>query len=197
MALSDVIKKREATNEGKEKKQLSVKGLMDDVRIVIAVIVIACIALIALIVYNNTQIEGKLTRIDTLKSEIRDNQYKIANLKALQARSGEYLAQKEELDAMISDKTLDQVDIMIELEKEVEEHNCNLMEVTVDEASNNGYVNQVSVNLKVTGSFEDIMRFCQYETGMTEIRRIDNIKMTGAGNSEQKTADIILVLFSK
>lgn len=197
MALSDVMKKREATNEGKEKKQFDIKNIMDDVRIVIAVIVIACIALILLIVYNNAQIGEKLTEIDTLKAEIRDNQYKIAGLKALQARSGEYLQQKEALDKMISDKELNELDIMIELEKEVEEHNCNLTEITFDTVGNNGYVNQLPVTLKITGSFEDIMRFCQYETGMTEIRRIDTIRMDGSGTDDIKSAEILLVLFSK
>ena len=88
MALSDVIKKREVTNEAKEKKQFSAAKIFDDVRIVIAIIAVACIALIALIVYNNGKIEETRTRIDTVKAQIVENQNKIANLKALQARSG-------------------------------------------------------------------------------------------------------------
>lgn len=197
MALSDVIKKREATADETAKKSSKggIGNLLDDVRIVIAVIVLACIALIALIVYNNGQIQQKMTDIDTVKSEIRDNQAKIANLKALQARSSEYLAQKEAYDEMISDEELDQLEIMIDLEEDVEAHNCNLIEVTFDDIVNTGLVNQVSVNLKITGSFSDIMSFCRDIVNSTQIKRIDTIRMTG--NNEQKTAEIVLVLFSR
>lgn len=197
MALSDVIKKREATADETAKKSSKggISNLLDDVRIVIAVIVLACIALIALIVYNNGQIQQKMTDIDTVKSEIRDNQAKIANLKALQARSSEYLAQKEAYDEMISDEELNQLEIMIDLEEDVEAHNCNLIEITFDDIVNTGLVNQVSVNLKITGSFSDIMSFCRDIVNSTQIKRIDTIRMTG--NNEQKTAEIVLVQFSR
>lgn len=195
MALSDVIKKREATSEESEKKKSGLSNILDDVRIVIAVIVLASIALIALIVYNNGQIQEKVTRIDTIKSEIRDNQTKIANLKALQARSGEYLAQKEAYDEMISDEELDTLEIMINLETDVEAHNCNLIEIAFDDITNTGLVNQVAVHLKITGSFTDIMRFCRDTVSSTTIKRIDTIRMNG--NGDQKSAEIVLVLFSK
>ena len=196
MALSDVMKKREVTNEAKEKKQFSAAKIFDDVRIVIAIIAIACIALIALIVYNNGKIEETRTRIDTVKAQIVENQNKIANLKALQAKSGEYTAQKEAYDEMISDEGFDQLEMMIALENDVEAHNCNLSEITFGEESNNGYVNQMPVNVRISGDFRDIMRFCRDITGDTQIKRIDTIRMTG-GTSAEKTAEIVIVFFSK
>ena len=196
MALSDVMKKREVTTEAKEKKQASLGKIFDDVRIVIAVIVLACIALIALIVYNNGKIEETRAKIDTVKAQIVDNQNKIANLKALQAKSGEYVAQKEAYDEMISDEGFDQLEMMIALENDVEAHNCNLSEITFGEESNNGYVNQMSVNIRISGDFKDIMRFCRDITGDIKIKRIDTIRMTG-GTSETKNADITIVFFSK
>lgn len=195
MALSDVIKKREVTNETSEKKGGSLKNILDDVRIVIAIIVVACIALIALIVYNNGEIKQKISRIDSVKTDIRENQSKIANLKALQARSGEYLAQKEAYDEMISDEGLDQLEIMIALENDVEAHGCNLNSIAFDDIVNTGLVNQVAVNITMSGSFRDIMSFCRDTVDSTAIKRIDAISMSG--KDDQKTAEIQLVLFSK
>lgn len=196
MALSDVMKKREVTNEAKEKKQFSAAKIFDDVRIVIAIIAIACIALVALIVYNNGKIEETRTRIDTVKAQIVENQNKIANLKALQARSGEYIAQKEAYDKMISDEELDNLEIMIAMEQDVEAHNCNLTDIAFSEISNNGFVNEMTVNIRITGSFRDIMSFCRDTISGTTIKRIDTIRMTG-GTNQTKTAEIAIVLFSK
>ncbi len=198
MALSDVMKKREVTNEGKEKAKgkSSLAGIMDDVRVVIAIIIIACIALIALIVYNNGKIEESRKRIDTVKAQIIDNQNKIANLKALQARSGEYLAQKEAYDAMISDEGFDQLEMMIALENDIEAHNCNLNEISFDGEVNTGLLNQMSVTVRISGDFRDIMSFCRDTVSETKIKRIDTIRMTGASNND-KSADIVIVYFSK
>ena len=196
MALSDVIKKREVTNESKESEnKKSAKNILDDVRIVIAVIVLASIALIALIVYTNGQIEQSRVRIDSVKEDIRANQNKIANLKALQTKSGEYLAQKEAYDEMISEDGLDQLEIMIALETDVEAHNCNLSEVTFGDQSNNGYVNQMPVNVRISGNFRDILSFCSDTVNQTKIKRIDSIRVSGTG--DEKTAEITIVFFSK
>lgn len=197
MALSDVMKKREVTNaeEQKEKKKSEGIHILDDVRVVIAVIVLASIALIALIVYNNGKIEESRKKIDTVRASIVENQNKIANLKALQARSGEYLAQKEAYDEMISDEELDQLETMIAMEQDVEAHNCNLSEITFGDITNNGMLNEMAVNIRITGSFRDIMSFCRDTISSTTIKRIDTIRMTG--NGDTKSADITIVLFSK
>ena len=197
MALSDVIKKREVTNEGKKEKKSGISNILDDVRIVIAVIVLASIALIGLIVYNNGKIEKTREEIKSVRSEIVENQNKIANLKALQARSGEYLAQKEAYDEMISDEELDQLEIMIDLEKDVEQHGCNLSEISFDDITATGMLNQMKVTVRINGDFRSIMSFCRDTVSGVKIRRIDNIRMTGDAMSSQKTAEITIVYFSR
>ena len=137
--------------------------------------------------------------IETIKDdhllELSD-QLAIANLKALQARSGEYKQQIAEYDIMISKDPLDQMQIMIDLEKDVEAHNCSLTELTFGEPEKNEQnVNQIAVNLTITGSYRDIITFCHDTVSDKQIKRIDTINITGT--DEQRTAQIVLVEFSR
>ena len=107
MALSDVIKKKQATGESSAKAKEKT-SILDDVRIVIAIIVVASIALVALIVYTTGLINEKIVEIDKAKQTYANNQTKIEGLLALQAQSEQFKAQKEKYDAMISTDGLDQ-----------------------------------------------------------------------------------------
>lgn len=196
MALSDVIKKKQATGDGSEKEKVAKKNPLDDVRVVIAILIIACIGLIVLTVFGAKGIEDTKANIEKAKTQYKQNQLAIANLKALQARSSEYKEQIDEYDIMISKEPLDQMQIMIDLEKEVEAHNCKLTELTFGEIEKNAQnVNQIAVTLTVTGSYSDIISFCHDTVTDKQIKRIDTINMTG--DETQRTAQIVVVEFSR
>lgn len=196
MALSDVIKKKQATGDGSEKEKAAKKNLLDDVRVVIVVLIVACIGLIVLTVFGAKGIGETETNIEKAKTQYKQNQLAIANLKALQARSGEYKDQIAQYDIMISKDPLDQMQIMIDLEKDVEAHNCSLTELTFGEPEKNEQnVNQIAVKLTITGSYRDIITFCHDTVSDKQIKRIDTINITGT--EEQRTAQIVLVEFSR
>ena len=196
MALSDVIKKKQATGDGSEKEKAAKKNLLDDVKVVIVVLIVACIGLIVLTVFGAKGIDETEANIEKAKTQYKQNQLAIANLKALQARSGEYKEQIAQYDIMISKEPLDQMQIMIDLEKDVEAHNCSLTELTFGEPEKNEQnVNQVAVNLTITGSYRDIITFCHDTVSDKQIKRIDTINITGT--DEQRTAQIVLVEFSR
>lgn len=196
MALSDVIKKKQATGDGLEKENAAKKNPLDDVRVVIAILFVACIGLIVLTVFGAKGIDATEANIEKAKAQYKQNQLAIANLKALQARSGEYKQQIAEYDIMISKDPLDQMQIMIDLEKDVEAHNCSLTELTFGEPEKNEQnVNQIAVNLTITGSYRDIITFCHDTVSDKQIKRIDTINITGT--DEQRTAQIVLVEFSR
>ncbi len=196
MALSDVIKKKQATGDGSENEKTVKKNPLDDVRVVIAVLILACIGLIVLTVFGVKGIDETNESITKAKTQYKQNQLAIANLKALQARSGEYKEQIEEYNVMISKEPLDQMQIMIDLEKDVEAHNCKLTELTFGEIEKNAQnVNQIAVTLSVTGAYSDIMSFCHDTVSAKQIKRIDTINMTG--DTEQRTAQIVIVEFSR
>ncbi len=196
MALSDVIKKKQETGESSAKAKEKT-SILDDVRIVIAIIVVASIALVALIVYTTGLINEKIVEIDKAKQTYANNQTKIEGLLALQAQSEQFKDQKEKYDAMISTDGLDQRQIMIDLEKEVESYNCRLNSLTFGEQSNTGLVNQISININITGDYTDIMRYCRDVVTGEKIRRIDTINMSPYASSDTKEADIVIVEFSR
>ena len=196
MALSDVIKKKQETGESSAKAKEKT-SILDDVRIVIAIIVVASIALVALIVYTTGLINEKIVEIDKAKQTYANNQTKIEGLLSLQAQSEQFKDQKEKYDAMISTDGLDQRQIMIDLEKEVESYNCRLNSLTFGEQSNTGLVNQISVNINITGDYTDIMRYCRDVVTGEKIRRIDTINMSPYASSDTKEADIVIVEFSR
>ncbi len=196
MALSDVIKKKQETGESSAKAKEKT-SILDDVRIVIAIIVVASIALVALIVYTTGLINEKIVEIDKAKQTYANNQTKIEGLLSLQAQSEQFKDQKEKYDAMISSDGLDQRQIMIDLEKEVESYNCRLNSLTFGEQSNTGLVNQISVNINITGDYTDIMRYCRDVVTGEKIRRIDTINMSPYASSDTKEADIVIVEFSR
>ena len=199
MALSDVMKKKQATGDpSAAKNKVDVKNILNDVRVVIAVIVVACIALIALIVYTTGLINNKLVSIAEAKSEYTANQTKIESLLALQAQSEEFKAKKEEYDKMISTDGLDQRQLMIDYEKEVESYNCTMSSLTFGDPANTGLVNQIEISIHVIGDYTDIMNYCRDVVTGEQIRRIDTINMTSQSASEtKKEADIVIVEFSK
>jgi Tfp pilus assembly protein PilO len=200
MALSDVMKKKQATGDpSAAKNKADVKNALNDVRVVIAVIVVACIALIALIIYTTGLINNKLVSIAEAKSEYAANQTKIESLLALQAQSEEFKAKKEEYDKMISTDGLDQRQLMIDYEKEVESYNCTMASLTFGEPGNTGLVNQIEISIHIIGDYTDIMNYCRDVVTGEQIRRIDTINMTSSqGASEtKKEADIVIVEFSK
>lgn len=197
MALSDVIKKKQETgNENAQKAEK--KSLLDDVRVVIAVLVVLILALIGLIVYETMNINNTKASIEEMKLKYTDNQNAIGQLVALQKQSELYKARKAEYDNMLSSEPLDQTEIMISLENQVESYKCTLNEITFDEVMNTGLVNQINVYVSVTGKYNDILRFCHDVVNEEQIKRIDKINMTQISkDSDEMKAELTIVEFSK
>lgn len=197
MALSDVIKKKEATGEAKAQNSEK-KNLLEDVRVVIAILIVLIFALIGLIVYGTLGINETKVQIDEMKIKYSENQQAIAQLVALQQQSEMYKARKAEYDSMISSDPIDQMNIMINMENEVEKYNCSLTGLDFDEITNTGLVNQINVYMTVTGKYEDIIRFCRDTVNKKQIKRIDKINMTILNKDDNTmNAEITVVEFSK
>lgn len=193
MALSDVIKKKEKTEEAKNGEK---KSFLDDVRVVIAILIVLIFALIGLIVYGSMGIKETESRISEMKVKYSENQEAIAQLVALKKQSGVYEKRKAEYDEMISSEPIDQMQIMIDIENSVEEHNCSLAALSFDDITNTGLVNQVNVYITVTGKYNDIVSFCCDTVNKKQISRIDKINMTNVSD-DIMTAEITVVEFSK
>lgn len=182
------------------------KNFLEDIRVFAVLMVIACVGLIALIVVGSRSIDETNADIKQEMKTYEENQLSIANLKALQARSEEYEAQRDAYDAMIPD-TMDQQQIMIEMEKRVESMNCVLTDLTFGSesaddknsaaASSNGLVNQMQVQISVRGTYTDIMKLAESIVTDQELMRIDGIHMMPMTQGGLKEAQLTIMKFSK
>lgn len=184
------------------------KNFLEDIRVFAVLMVIACVGLIALIVVGSRSIDETNAEIKQEMKTYEENQLSIANLKALQARSEEYEAQRDAYDAMIPEK-MDQQQIMIEMETRVESMNCVLTDLTFGSesaddknskaaaSSSNGLVNQMQVQISVRGTYTDIMKLCESIVTDEELMRIDGIHMMTMTQGGLKEAQITIMKFSK
>ena len=184
------------------------KNFLEDIRVFAVLMIVACVGLIALIVVGSRSIDETNADIKQEMKTYEENQLSIANLKALQARSEEYEAQRDAYDAMIPD-TMDQQQIMIEMEKRVESMNCVLTDLTFGSesaddknskaaaSSSNGLVNQMQVQISVRGTYTDIMKLAESIVTDQELMRIDAIHMMPMTQDGLKEAQITIMKFSK
>lgn len=184
------------------------KNFLEDIRVFAVLMVIACVGLIALIVVGSRSIDETNADIKQEMKTYEENQLSIANLKALQARSEEYEAQRDAYDAMIPEK-MDQQQIMIEMETRVESMNCVLTDLTFGSesaddknskaaaSSSNGLVNQMQVQISVRGTYTDIMKLCESIVTDEELMRIDGIHMMPMTQGGLKEAQLTIMKFSK
>lgn len=183
------------------------KNILEDIRVFAALMLIACVGLIAFIVLGSRNIDDTNAEIKKEMKTYQENQLSIANLKALQSRSEEYEAQRDAYNAMIPEK-LDQQQIMIEMETRVEGMNCILTDVTFGSesednkkgnaaASSNGLVNQMQVQIGVRGTYTDIMKLAESLVTDKELMRVDDIHITPMSQGGLKEAQITIMKFSK
>lgn len=182
------------------------KNFLEDIRVFAVLMAIACIGLIALIVVGSRSIDETNADIKQEMKTYEENQLSIANLKALQARSEEYEAQRDAYDAMIPEE-LDQQQIMIEMETRVESMNCVLTDLTFGSesaddknsasSSSNGLVNQMQVQITVRGTYTDIMKLAESIVTDEELMRIDAIRIAPVSQDGLKEAQITIMKFSK
>ncbi len=210
MAFNINVKKKDDTAASGTKVKL-----LEDIRVFAVLMVIACIGLIVLIVFGVRSNEEIKNNIAEQKKTYQEAQASINNLKALQARSSEFEAQRDAYDAMIPD-TQDVQQVMIEMERRAEAGRCTLTNIvfggdaaiggstsastsstTAPAASNgSGLVKELQVVMTVRGSYADIMTLCADLVTDEELMRIDGIQMQPQTNDEQE-AVITLVKFSK
>ena len=181
------------------------KNFLEDIRVFAVLMVVACVGLIALIVVGSRSIDETNADIKQEMKTYEENQLSIANLKALQARSEEYEAQRDAYDP----DTMDQQQIMIEMEKRVESMNCVLTDLTFGSesaddknskaaaSSSNGLVNQMQVQISVRGTYTDIMKLAESIVTDQELMRIDAIHMMPMTQDGLKEAQITIMKFSK
>ena len=190
------------------------KNILEDIRVFIVLMAIACIGLIVLIVFGVKSNEEIKTEIAKEKKTYQENQLSIANLKALQARSSEFEAQRDMYNAMIPD-TQDRQAVMIDMERRVEGARCTLADLTFggDAAiggtantnaaaaaaapTNTSGLKELQVLMTVRGSYADIMGLCSDLVTDPELMRIDGIQMKPISNGEEQEATITLMKFSK
>lgn len=189
-------------------------NLLEDIRVFAVLMVIVCIGLIVLIVFGvraNEEIKNSITE---QKKTYQEAQASINNLKALQARSSEFEAQRDAYDTMIPD-TQNVQEVMIEMERRAEAGRCTLTNVVFggdaaiggDKKNSTGttaptastgssLVKELQVVMTVRGSYADIMTLCADLVTDEELMRIDGIQMKPSADKEQE-AVITLVKFSK
>lgn len=190
------------------------KNILEDIRVFVVLMAIACIGLIVLIVFGVKSNEEIKTEIAKEKKTYQENQLSIANLKALQARSSEFEAQRDMYNAMIPD-TQDRQAVMIDMERRVEGARCTLADLTFggDAAiggtantnaaaaaaapTNTSGLKELQVLMTVRGSYADIMGLCSDLVTDPELMRIDGIQMKPISNGEEQEATITLMKFSK
>ena len=207
MAFNINVKKKDSGAPGEK------KNLLEDIRVFVVLMAIACIGLIVLIVFGIKSNEEIKTEIAKEKKTYQENQLSIANLKALQARSSEFEAQRDMYNAMIP-ATQDRQAVMIDMERRVEGARCTLTDLTFggDAAiggtpntntaaaaapANTSGLKELQVLLTVRGSYADIMGLCSDLVTDPELMRIDGIQMKPISEGEQQEATITLMKFSK
>ncbi|MGN0519974.1 MAG: hypothetical protein ACI4LB_04480 [Candidatus Fimenecus sp.] len=186
------------------------KNILEDIRVFVALMAIACIGLIVLIVFGVKSNEEIKTDIAQEKKTYQESQLSIANLKALQSRSAEFEAQRDMYNAMIPE-TQDRQAVMIEMEQRVETANCTLKDLSfggdaaiggntttsTTASTSTGLVKELQVIMTVRGTYTDIMGLCNTLVTDEELMRIDAIQMKPLSKSDEKEATITLVKFSK
>ena len=186
-------------------------NVLEDIRVFVVLMAVACIGLIVLIVFgvrNNEAVKAKITE---QKKVYQESQASIAGLKALQVRSSEYEAQRDAYNAMIP-ATQDRQAVMIEMENRIEAARCTLSDLTFggdaaigasaqagDAAvtTSTAGVRELQVLMTVRGSYADIMGLCNSLVTDPELMRIDAIHLTPIQGGEMQQATITLVKFSK
>ncbi len=182
------------------------KNILEDIRVFAVLMLIACAGLIAFIVLGFQHIDDTNAEIKKEMKTYQESQLSIANLKALQSKSEEYEAQRDAYNAMIPE-SLDQQQIMIEMETRTESMNCVLTDISfgsesADEkkgnaAASSGLVNQMQVQISVRGSYTDIMRLAESLVTDEELMRVDAIRITPMSQNGLKEAQITIMKFSK
>lgn len=182
--------------------------LIEDVRVFIVLMAIACIVLIVLSVFGVKAANKTTAAIEQQKTEYSKNQLAIANLKALQSKSEEYEALRDKYAELIPNTTLDQQKIMIEMEERCDNGGCMLTDIQFGELTAGDGVSQLPVTLSITGSFNDIVKLCQEMVTSQEFMRIDTISMDGLSGAtgtkasdkkaaSSKTVQVTVVKFAK
>ena len=107
------------------------------------------------------------------------NRTLLKNLKALQANSDYYLAQKAKYDEVIAEEdSYNSVDYYVELTELCERYGLTIEELTVGEMAPNGNVKSATTVLAVSGNEIDVKQMAEYIVSQKVIARIDSIAMT-------------------
>lgn len=206
MAFHINVKQREGSPATANKA----KNILEDIRVFVVLMLVACIGLIVFTVLGAKSNEKVRTDIAKQAKVYEEGQASIANLKALQARSAEFEAQRDTYDAMIPE-TQNSQSVMIEMEHRVEAHGCILAELNfggdaaigkegsksaTETSTGSGLVKELQVLMTVRGSYTDIMQLCSELVTDEELMRIDAIQLRPQAHGEQE-AVITLMKFSE
>lgn len=186
------------------------KNILEDIRFFIVLMLIAFIGLVVLIVFGVRSNMELKTKIETQKTTYQKSQISIANLRALQARSAEFEAQRTAYFSMLPERQ-DVQAVMIDMERRAEEKRCTLTNLTFGGAAAIGTdknqtaaptvssagVRELQVFLSLEGSYADIMALCNSLVTDPELMRIDAITLTPISGEGKQKAEITLVKFSR
>lgn len=155
---------------------------VDNTRIFIIISIFVFALLAAAIGLGIKSISSTKERINQALNKYSENAATVANLKALQAKSAEYEAIMKKYDALLPNKKLDNFKIMQEMEVRCAKAGLTLSKVEFKDAVKST-VNQQGINITVSGSFPQIMNFCDAVVTDDEFMRIDGINLKGSGGT--------------
>lgn len=188
----------------KAKDEKPKKASIMDIRVFAVLMVILFVVMVVLIAFGVKGTKETENKITKAKEEYKQNQLAIANLKALQSKSGEFEAQRDTYVAMIPE-TQNLQEIMIEMENRIEENGCILTEITfgneaegaaVKTDASGALVKEQMVNLSVRGKYEDILKFAKSIVEDEQFMRVDGIRLV-PGKDGKMDAQITIMKFSK
>jgi len=180
----------------KKEMKIDFKQLSADPRVLVAIIAVACAALIGLCVYTAKQTKEVETQVANQVQVFQDNKVAIGNLLTLKARSEQYIKQNEQYEALITKDGLSQQDFMIFFDGFCKAYDCRMNLIEFGEQSTEGEVQSLSFTLTVEGEFQNLMAICDGIITQDRYYRIDGVTFA-SGTGDLKVATINVVAFSK
>lgn len=155
---------------------------VDNTRIFILISIFVFALLIATIVLGAKSIVSTKESINQALTKYSENVATVANLKALQAKSAEYENIIKKYDALLPNKKLDNFKIMQEMEMRCSKSGLILSKLEFTDTVKDA-VNQQGIKITVSGTFTQIMNFCDEIVTDDEFMRIDGISLKGNGGT--------------
>lgn len=182
--LKDLFNKKKSDENGtmNAKSALQTTVKVDNTRVFIIIAIFVFALLVAAIALGAKSIASTKININNALTKYSEHAATVANLKALQAKSSEYEAIMKKYDTLLPNKKLDNFKIMQEMEARCAKAGLMLSKVEFKDTVKDS-INQQGINITVSGTFTQIMGFCDEIVTDDEFMRIDGISLKGNGGT--------------